>query len=139
MLFKDGVMSRDEDGQVWEAGDKSVLDGGVSEGAALPFPAVGIFATFNSCLLHLQKCLVMSAQEENDSFSVGDVSCEVQGIAQKFCGLIEVDDVYAKPGAKDVRGHVGVTVTLLVTQVDSGFEEVFNCHQIANTEVVVVV
>jgi hypothetical protein len=50
------------------------------------------------------------------------------GLLVELDGLLEVDDVDAVSGPEDEGAHLGVPTTGLVTEVDTGLEQLFHGH-----------
>ena len=74
--------------------------------------------------------LLLRADEQDGAAALGEVSHERLRLLQALEGLLQVDDVDAAALAEDEAAHLRVPAARLVTEVDSGFQELSHadCH-----------
>ena len=68
-------------------------------------------------------CLLLRADEEDGAAALGDVAEKLLRLVQRRGGLGEVDDVDAAALAEDEAAHLGVPAPRLVTEMDSGLQQ----------------
>src|SRR6185437_12659531 len=67
--------------------------------------------------------LLLGADEQDRAAALGEVAHERLGLVQALRGLLQVDDVDAAALAEDEALHLGIPAAGLVTEVDSGLQE----------------
>jgi hypothetical protein len=68
--------------------------------------------------------LLLRADEQDRAPALREVAREVEGLLEQLGGLRQVDDVDAAALGEDEALHLRVPATGLVTEVDSGLEQV---------------
>ena len=75
----------------------------------------------------VRNCDPLLGADEKDGLAVlGELTDEVIGLFQLLDGLLQVDDVDAVALAVNVLGHLGVPAAGLVTEVDTGFQQLLH-------------
>ena len=62
---------------------------------------------------------------------LGEAAHEGVGFLELLNGLLQVDDINTVAFAVDILGHLGVPAAGLVTEVDTGFQQLlhgYDCH-----------
>ena len=75
--------------------------------------------------------LLLGADEEDGLAVLSQLSDEVVGFLELLDGFLKVNDVDAVALTVDVLGHLGVPAAGLVTEVDTGLEQLlhgYDCH-----------
>src|SRR6185312_5033589 len=76
----------------------------------------------------------LGADEQDGAALLRQRRQEIHRVGEQRQGLFEIDDVDLAAGAEDVRGHLGVPVTGLVTEMDAGFQHLTHgdlCHGVS--------
>ena len=78
------------------------------------------------------RSLLLGADKENVISVFCQLTDELIGFLQLLHGLLKVNDVDAVTLTIDVLGHLGVPASGLVTEVDTGFQQLlhgYDCHK----------
>ena len=71
-------------------------------------------------------CLLLGTDEQNGAALSGEVTNEVVGLLELLHGLLQVDDVDAVSLGEDVLLHLGVPAAGVVTEVDTGLQQLLD-------------
>src|SRR6185437_2821209 len=99
-------------------------------------PARGDERHAGACSLFGQRLArrTLGADEQDGAALLRQPRQEIHRVGEQRQGLFEIDDVDLAAGAEDVRGHLGVPVTGLVTEMDAGFQHLTHgdlCHGVS--------
>ena len=98
----------------------------VGEHAAEP-TGVDIVHTYAGSLFLDCLCRLLLGADEKDALAVcGNIANEVVSLFELLDGLLQVDDIDAVTLHVDVLGHFGVPAAGLVTEVDTGFQQLLH-------------
>ena len=108
--------------QFLQTGNRLLHGGEVGQRAAQPaLGHEGLAATFGFFLDGFT-CAALGAKEQDGTALLCHAADEIHRVVEHRNGLFQVDDMDLAAGTEDVRTHLGVPVTGLVTEVNACFK-----------------